>query len=73
MAVSDVLYEAEIQIAEYQDAGIIAQHGDPELELVKAVMRAVRLQPGRDAPPHAPDRFREQLAEALTQYDNRRR
>lgn len=48
MAVSDVLFEAEERIREYQRDGIIAEMGQPDLELVIDIMRAARLQPGRD-------------------------
>ncbi|HEY7192872.1 MAG TPA: hypothetical protein VH439_03950 [Gemmatimonadales bacterium] len=68
MAVSDVLYEAEESIREYQDAGIIARHGDPELELLKDVMRAVRFMPGRDSSPYAPDTFDADLKRAIAKY-----
>jgi hypothetical protein len=69
MAVSDTLYEAEEAIRDYQRAGIITSFDDPEVELVVAVMRAVRLMPGRDRWPDAPNTFAADLASALERYD----
>ena len=69
MAVSDVLFEAEMDILEYQRQGVIAEEGEPELELITDLMRAVRAMPGRDASPDAPNTFADDLARALAAYE----
>jgi hypothetical protein len=70
MAVSDVLRDAEAEILDYQRDGVIATDGEPELELLTDLMRAVRSLPGRDAPPDAPNTFAADLARALAAYDH---
>ena len=68
MAVSDVLAEAEDAIEKYQRAGNGSSLNDPEVNLVVAVMRAVRLMPGRDRLPDAPNTFETDLHAALERY-----
>ena len=72
MAVSDVLYEAERAIEEYQRQGVITYQGEPEIELVKDVMRAVRMMPGRDRSPSDPNNFGVDLKSALAVYEARK-
>jgi len=68
MAVSDVLWQAVEDIREYQEAGIITSYGDHAVNLVVAIMDAVRLQPGRDRSPGEPDTFDVDLRAALAWY-----
>lgn len=70
MAISDVLYETEEAILECQSHGVIAVEGEPEIELIVGLMRAVRMMPGRDRHPDAPNTFAADLARELAAYDD---
>ncbi len=69
MAISDVLYEADIQIREYlQNQHRRPTPPDPALALLLALMTAVRLMPGRDRPPYDVNTFDTDLNAALVEY-----